>query len=1103
MARGFRELRVRWRGGGGVAILASLMARGGVAVAAPPPPYPLDFAPGTPPEQALVVKSNGAAVIGGARHADPGQFWVYGLPAIAGARCRLELTLEGDAGGPEPNINVLGANNKPLPYHTERAADGTFVVIWTAPDPWQPGERVRIIIGAKSAPITVRSVRYLHTEADNNGDGVPDALMGWLAEGQGPGVSVTSVRAPERPYTITQAAALPTPATDLQTDALFAAAPDAPLIAGWKGRGYAVWTQGGLADSKDYAQKHPDEVQTGPDGKPVPAGDSALIAPTAGRIGAEHDFFAAALAAGSDGICLQGAEYDANAGYNAAFKEAWQAQYHEPWHAPTNSLDVRYHASRLMASLETDYVATLLQSFGNSNPAVLRLAALRSPLASAQLGLISPQWSISLLPSVQEVLGQLTPELIRSPLRYAGARRALPFAQAYLGYSALRNLLRDTGKRLWLPIDTFADTSDLTPADRKMLFEQSVVAALMCTDVSAYQMLPGADRLLNATSADSAAEYENVLTVLADMHNQTRGGSQTPEEFGVLVGDSLQWQRAAPNISDLDGLFGLALPLLQHGVPVQIAALERTIDPGYLNRYRVLLLSYDYQKPLGARTQAALADWVRRGGSLMFFGGSDSYNGVRDSWWGQLNLPAPQSDLWTQLGLDTGGPPVARSAPSEDLAHYEPLLQIANPVPDLRNRNSYTADITRVAQQTGSVALRFTSAPGAGQPGQGVFVASVELRINGQLAASFLAGSEIENRFLFYDRNSQVNGAGRTADGGSSWTYQFDNLPRGVPLTLTLDMAGNYLVQAAAARPDFGHTLLTTGQIAGLAQAYPRVRIGAAYPATLYPIAGAPLPAAGAQAPTEGSKTEGSKTEGSKSVGSRLVEAQQPVAPNRPAAIAGQQPAIGNRSPLTVLYNLRAGGAPIWMQQVGRGWIMNVGVAPGFFSSSERSSGLLRALTRLACGRAGGTYREPQALVVRRGRYIVLRAGNDDRQIEGRTIDLFSPTLAVAEDRVVPAHTAALLYDIGPADAAPHIGFIAGRVQARLETPRATAFFVRGAQALPGLARLHRGQSRLLGVRAIDRLGRPVPIQAIEDGGTVLLRYANSPDGIAVRVGWQ
>ena len=63
-------------------------------------------------------------------------------------------------------------------------------------------------------------------------------------------------------------------------------------------------------------------------------------------------------------------------------------------------------------------------------------------------------------------------------------------------------------------------------------------------------------------------------------------------------------------------------------------------------------------------------------------------------------------------------------------------------------------------------------------------MASAELRVGGQLAASFVAGSDIESRFIAFDNNSSVtatslpggpvSGAARFADGTASWTYQFD-----------------------------------------------------------------------------------------------------------------------------------------------------------------------------------------------------------------------------------------------------------------------------------------------------------------------------------------
>jgi len=364
------------------------------------------------------------------------------------------------------------------------------------------------------------------------------------------------------------------------------------------------------------------------------------------------------------------------------------------------------------------------------------------------------------------------------------------------------------------------------------------------------------------------------------------------------------------------------------------------------------------------------------------------------------------------------------------------------------------------------------------QDGWGAWLASAELRVGGQLAASFVAGSDIESRFVSFDNNSSVTGntltgadrsAARYADGTASWTYQFDRLPRNTPITLTVDMGNGFTVAAASVKPEFGHALISTGRIKSLDQAVPRLRIGAAYAATVYP----------ALAPTAARNGEGAN-------GAR-----------------GAKAVAGANEGLIPLYTLRSGGTPVWMQNVGKGLVINVGVAPGFFSASERSAELLRAVVQYAQRRAGGAYREQGSLTLRRGKYIIVRTFGDAYDVEGRTIDLLSPTLSVADDRAIPPRSLALLYDLGSDEDPPHIGFVSGRVQAKVETSTTTSLFVRAPLNTPGVARLHAGGKRLTGARAIDHLGRNIPVQAVPEGDTVLLRYPNDPDGIALRIGWE
>jgi hypothetical protein len=1055
-----------------------LFAAAGSAFAAPPAPYPLVLPVGSPGEQSLVVKNAGSALIGTLRHADKGQFWVYGLTVVPGARCRLMLALDTDAATVPPAATVLGLDNKPIPNRTERDPNGDFAVVWTVPDKWPYGVRLSVMISAKDGPTSIKSVSLSQTLPDSNGDGLPDSIERLLVEGMPAGVRPTVYRPPAQPYTVTTCTQPLSPAQDVQTDAVFSTLSDPSGISAWKARGYAVWTPGGAQAGKDFLLQNRDDVQTGRDGKPILFGDRALLAASLNVLNADRNLFAAALAGGSDGVCFVEPEYAARAGYEPAFKQAWQTQYQAAWQDPVSGIDARFHASMLMATSTANRVQSVLQDTLQRRPGARRMVTLHSPLYTAQSGLVSPLSRIAALNPVTDIIGDVSMSTAGLPTRYEGLRQEMLFDRSFLEYSAFWHAGRAQGKRAWFLTNPLPDMGLPVTPEARSRYEQTLVAALLLPDVNAYQLALPPDTLTATLPPEDAIRLHSILAALEDMHNQTAlsGNAEKYDDIGVLVSDSAQWQREGPDASDLDGLFGLTLPLLQRGVPVQVLSLDRVADPGYLSGFKTLLVSYDFQKPPGARAQQALAEWVRRGGSLLYFGGADAYNGVSDAWWRQAGWNAPQQELWKQLGVNAGMP-TAQSAPSEDASRYTVVLKAANNERAFGNRRAYQIDLTPFARQTGSVAVRF-SALSPNEAG-GAYVTSGELAVGGRVAASFVVGSEIENRFLMYDRDSQFDGKNRIAQGSASWTYQFDNLPRKAPITLTLDMANGFVVSATDSRPDFGHTLLSTGANAFLSKLFPRLRIGASYAATLYPLPDlvpSPVPSTANNANAAGG-------------GDTRVRAL--IAP----------PALTNTP--TALYTLREGGNPVWMQNVGRGLALNVGVAPGFFSASERSAGLLRALTRFAYQRAGGDYNEPGSLRLRRGRYVIVRTFSEPYTVEGRMIDVLSPTLNVADDRVIPPDSVALLYDIGVPEADPHIGFVSGRVQAKAETATATAFYVRGAAGTTGVARLHRGNRRLTGARGMDWLGRPIPVQAQEDGGTVLLRYANDPDGVIIRAGWQ
>jgi hypothetical protein len=121
----------------------------------------------------------------------------------------------------------------------------------------------------------------------------------------------------------------------------------------------------------------------------------------------------------------------------------------------------------------------------------------------------------------------------------------------------------------------------------------------------------------------------------------------------------MMFERAAPRPSDeyLGSFYGLALPLVLRGVPVDPVQIESSSAPGFLARYKMLFLTYEGQKPPTPAFHTALAQWVRKGGALVVLDNDDDpYNAVRE-WW---NTPpnsykTPRKHLFAQLGIPLDG----------------------------------------------------------------------------------------------------------------------------------------------------------------------------------------------------------------------------------------------------------------------------------------------------------------------------------------------------------------------------------------------------------------------------------------------------------------
>ena len=278
----------------------------------------------------------------------------------------------------------------------------------------------------------------------------------------------------------------------------------------------------------------------------------------------------------------------------------------------------------------------------------------------------------------------------------------------------------------------------------------------------------------------------------------------------------------------------------------------------------------------------------------------------------------------------------------------------------------------------------------------------------------------------------------------------------GQTVILKLNGKGGLHAEAATAKPNDDHVLIGVKEGGAIPASMPRMRIGATYPLTLYP--------------------------------------EFPPMTSVPATGEAKD------SDAIPLYGLKGGGTPVWSQSIEKGTLIYVGVAPGYFASSERSAMLLRSLVEYAHQRAGGAYKESGAFTVKRGRFMIVKTFGEEAEIPRRSVDLLSADLNVAADRTVSPRSLGI-YALLEDSKTPLIGFVAGQVIARIESEATTSFFVKGAAETIGIARIDASGKKLVGARAMTSTGENVPISAEVQGGTVLLKYPNNPDGLVIRVG--
>jgi hypothetical protein len=376
--------------------------------------------------------------------------------------------------------------------------------------------------------------------------------------------------------------------------------------------------------------------------------------------------------AGVTTIFLEEPEFWARAGYSAPFKEEWQKFYGFPWRPQHESAENTYLSSKLKYHLyynAIQQVSDYAKGYGRSKAKNIRVyIATHSLVNYSSWKIVSPEASLASLPGIDGYIAQVWTGTSREPTYFNGVKKERVFENAFLEYGSMVSMTAPTKRKLFFLTDPIEDWPR-DWADYKRNYQATFTAELLYPMVSDYEVMPWPERIYTRpyklANSDSSVlipkYYSTQMQVMINALNAMPLSSSKvtgTAGIGILMSNSLMFQRFPTHNGFEDpqfsNFYGQTLPLLKRGVPVQTVHMENLKYPSTLSKTKVLVMSYSNMKPYGPEVHRYIADWVRKGGALVYCGRDDDpYQSVME-WWDTKgnSFTAPSRHLFKELGID-------------------------------------------------------------------------------------------------------------------------------------------------------------------------------------------------------------------------------------------------------------------------------------------------------------------------------------------------------------------------------------------------------------------------------------------------------------------
>ncbi len=454
-------------------------------------------------------------------------------------------------------------------------------------------------------------------------------------------------------------------------------------IASWKERGYKVDFMTGIAwgEYQDYftgewdGKWHLDEGQVNAKGDTIWHGHMVpYIVPTENYLEYfKERHIKRVIDAGITSIYLEEPEFWARSGYSEAFKREWKDYYGTDWRPQDESPEATYMSGKLKYHLyyrALDEAFTYAKEYGRSKGLDVKCyVPTHSLLNYSQWKIVSPEASLASLPCVDGYIAQVWTGTSREPDYYNGICKERVFETAFLEYGCMASMTAPTGRKVWFLTDPIEDWPR-DWEDYRRNYQATFTAQLLYPQINSYEIMPWPERIytgLYNKSKDSdekihiPSDYATMMQIMVNaLQNMPLAQTKVSGTHGinVLMANSLMFQRYPEHEGyddpQLSNFYGMTMPLLKAGVPVGIVHLENLGFEKALKDTKVLIMTYSNMKPLDSSAHEYIAEWVRRGGMLIYAGRDDDPFQTVSEWWNKdgNNYDSPSDHLFSLMDMN-------------------------------------------------------------------------------------------------------------------------------------------------------------------------------------------------------------------------------------------------------------------------------------------------------------------------------------------------------------------------------------------------------------------------------------------------------------------